>query len=60
MQYKYWETLDSNDQPAGRKRKKLDNDQGAYRVIRGNIPASISELRDRPVATGETGYELDE
>ena len=57
MQYKYWETLDSNDQPAALERKKFDNDQSAYRVLRGNIPSSISALRDRNVGTD---YELDE
>jgi len=57
MQYKYWETLDSNDQPDARARRKIDNDQSAYRVLRGNIPASISALRDRNVGTD---YELDE
>ena len=57
MQYKYWETLDSKNQPAALDRTKIDNDQSAYRVLRGNIPASISALRDRNVGTD---YELDE
>jgi len=50
MQYKYWETLDSRNQTAARERTKIDNDQSAYRVLRGNIPASISALRDRNVS----------
>ena len=45
MQYKDWESADVTNQPATRERKKVDNDQGAYRVLRGNIPASISTLR---------------
>ena len=53
MQYKYWETLNINNQPE----TAAVADQGAYRVLRGNIPASISALRDRNVGTD---YELDE
>jgi hypothetical protein len=48
MQYKYWETLNRKDY-AARERTILDNDQSAYRVLRGNIPAAISALRDRNV-----------
>jgi len=45
MQYKYWETLDSKNQPAALDRTKIDNDQSAYRVLRGNIPAALRALR---------------
>jgi hypothetical protein len=44
MQYKYWESADVTNQPAIRARRDL-SDQGATRVLRGNIPASISTLR---------------
>jgi hypothetical protein len=44
MQYKYWETLDINNQP---ETAAVSNDRGARRVLRGNIPKAISALNNR-------------
>ena len=45
MQYKYWETLDINNQPPNLMEKVLDTViSGAERTINANIPKVLSRL----------------
>ena len=48
MQYRYWETLDINNQPPNLMEKVLDTViTGAERTINANIPKVLSRTYDK-------------